>query len=113
MSKSVLAQVQYIAEQLEEIFEGQSISQSDVVVVVAKAMELVETSVALSGPEKKRIVLQGVQMFLENHGSNTGWDAVMDQIVPIVIDQLISASKGGLLLNKKAIRSCFNMLKCC
>ncbi len=102
-----------VTSQLRQIYENQTLTQADVIMVMGKAMELVEQRGRLSGPEKKRIVMESVQHFLSHHGDNSGWDTILDTIIPMVIDQLISASKGGLKINKKAFRSCLNMLKCC
>lgn len=84
----------------------------DIVVVARHAMQVVDTYPTLTGPEKKRVVLDVTQRLMDEVDHRT-WVSVKPIAVPIVnaaIDELVDAHKGKLRLRPRWRRF---LQKCC
>ena len=84
----------------------------DIVVLARHAMVVVDTYPTLTGPEKKRVVLDVTQRLMDEIDHRT-WVSVKPIAVPIVnaaIDELVDAHKGKLRLRPRWRRF---LQKCC
>ena len=88
------------------------LSITNVSVVVSKAVEVVDTE-AVSGPEKKEIVINSLNRLIRDskmtRDNKQRLNMVVDTVVPQMIDVVVKASKGELNVNKqveKIARGC-------
>ncbi|CAH6420193.1 Hypothetical protein UVM_LOCUS74 [uncultured virus] len=97
---------------------SRKLSPSNIVIVATQAMQLVERSTALSGPEKKELVVSVLERLIDElptvapQDANDYRDLLMFVKVslPSVIDAIVAASRQKLSLNKLGQSSCF---ACC
>ena len=92
-----------IVESVYNILQNKDITLNNVMYVVKELMTMVEDFKGLTGQEKRKIVLDTLDMVISNHGGfykNT-LATIARHVAPDVIDLIISASKNKLLLNVK------------
>lgn len=93
-----------LVEQTEKTLSG----ESSPVTMCITAMKIVETFPNLKGSEKKQLVLDCVKILLQKIGANE----IVLEILPMVIDNLISIEKGELVIgNEKIETCCFSLCK--
>lgn len=97
---------------IQHLFKSGKFNIVTVTPAVAILMKLMETYPNLSGIEKKRLVIAVLQKAVDESDFSDEEKAisklVIEQIVPDVIDLVVSAAKGNLNLNIK--KSCFACL---
>lgn len=79
--------------------------------VIVHAMEHVEKYKTLSGAQKRQLVIDSMNLLIERLGKDTELEVanpVFKALVPVLIDQLVTATKDGLEINKrvKSFASC-------
>jgi hypothetical protein len=80
------------------------------ITVCITAMKIVETFPNLKGSEKKHLVLKCVEVLIRKIG---GSELVLD-ILPLMIDNIISVEKGELVIgNEKVTSCCLSLRKLC
>ena len=100
--------------QLKGLFEGVALTWVTLPSVVARAMELAEKYELLSGAEKRALVVETVQHFIAILGDATELkqdSRIIESLVPTLIDQVIVATKHGLMVNHSLV-SCFPCFPC-
>jgi hypothetical protein len=99
--------------QLKVLFEGVALTWVTLPSVVSRAMELAEKYELLSGAEKRALVVETVQHLIAILGDATELkqdSRIIESLVPTLIDQVIVATKNGLMINH-SLRSCFPCFK--
>lgn len=102
-----------LGAQLKVLFEGAALTWVTLPSVVGRAMELVEKYELLSGAEKRVLVVETVQHLIALLGDATELKQdirIVEGLVPTLIDQVILATKHGLMVNH-ALGSCFPCFK--
>lgn len=93
-----------LVEQTEKTLSG----EGSPITICITAMKIVETFPNLKGSEKKTLVLDCVKNILQKIGANE----IILEILPMVIDNLISVEKGELVIgNEKIETCCFSLCK--
>ena len=80
--------------------------------VLVHAMEQVEKYKTLSGAQKRQLVIDSMNLLIERLDKDTELEVanpVFKALVPVLIDQLVTAPKDGLEINKR-VKSC---MSCC
>jgi hypothetical protein len=89
------------------------VSWATLPLVIVRAMEQAETYKKMSGAEKRQLVIESVNLLIERLGKNTELevaDPIFKALVPVLIDQLVTATKDGLQVNAR-VKTCFSW--CC
>jgi hypothetical protein len=92
-----------IVESVYNILQNKNITLNNIMYIVKELMTMVEDFKGLTGNEKRKIVLDTLDMVIYNHGGfykNT-LTTIARHVAPDVIDLIITASKNKLLLNVK------------
>ena len=88
------------------------VSWSTLPSVLVHAMEQVEKYKTLSGAQKRQLVIDSMNLLIERLDKDTELEVanpVFKALVPVLIDQLVTATKDGLEINKR-VKSC---MSCC
>lgn len=97
---------------ISHLFKSGKFNIVTITPAVAILMRLMETYPTLTGVEKKRLVIAILQKAVEESGLSDEEKVVtlmvVDQVVPDVIDLVVSAAKGNLGLNIKESCNAFS-----
>jgi len=84
-------------------FGSEQLNASTVITLSVRLMELVEKLPNIDGPEKKRIVIEVAKMIVNDSDlsdeDKANVNLIIDLTLPMVIDSIISASRGQFTLN--------------
>jgi len=114
--KTVQSQPVYktVSELLQK-FKSQQLSfnPNSIMITVVKLMQLIESFTGLDGQHKKEAVIETLKVLIEESVPNTDPNFTLVEetllfVVPAVIDELVTADKNGLGLNKRS-----SLLSCC
>lgn len=107
--------IKQVFEDTKKAFEGETITSSSIITLAVRAMELVEKLPALSGSEKKQVVVQVVKLIIDetelSDDDNAKIDVIIDTTLPLAIDFIVAASRG--VLNINGVKSRLKKLCCC
>lgn len=101
-------------EDIKEFTKGKPITTTNIMLVIAHTMERIVLYTSLTGAQKKRIVLESLEMYVEQSDLNdTAKSAslwVLENVAPSTIDIIVDASKGRINITavKKGCFPCFN-----
>lgn len=109
-TKKVTLAVNNVLVQLEDLIAGEEITQATLVTICLSAMQLVEHVPKLNGKEKKDIVLLVLNQLVTNHINDPEQKlilfAVIDNVIPVTIDTLVSVDKQKIKLHVRKFFSC-------
>lgn len=101
-------------KKLLQTVQKDDITMANIINVITRSVEVVETYNTLTGLEKKQMALKLTIMVVKEMKTDKETElAIIDftnTIGPSLIDTIILVSKGKLAINVKKLKSCF--LKC-
>lgn len=102
-----------IYENVLGMVEAKDVKAANIISIAALTMKLVEQVPGLTGQQKKDIVIEVIKKLIDETPLSdeevAAVNLVVDVTLPIVIDTIVSASRGELNLNEHLN----SMKKCC
>jgi hypothetical protein len=100
-----LANLAAVEEQVGSLLKDVVIGAQSLVMVAKVAMEVVEGAQALTGPQKKAMVLQVVRRVVERHNFEDAAQRLLclslldSGVLDAAVDLTVSAAKGAIMVN--------------
>lgn len=96
---------------IQEMFKNETITTSNILIVISDIMQIVEKYNGLNGLDKKNIVLNLITSQLNSSNKlsleeKTSLLLIVSTIAPTFIDTIISATNGKFNLNKNYFCCC-------
>jgi hypothetical protein len=98
MSEEVKTNLDKLVQETEKTLSG----EASPITMCITAMKIVETFPNLKGSEKKKLVLDCVKVLLQKIGAS---EIIID-VLPSVIDNLISVEKGEIIIGNEKLSGC-------
>lgn len=109
--------VEYLYKFINTVYTD-NITPSNVIIITTQLVQLVEKYKTLTGYQKKMIVINVIKKLVNTHinSEDDKWamNMIIDNTIPSVIDNLVSAINGNLKFNKNENNiTCFKKYICC
>ena len=95
--------IRKVYEDAKLALNGQPLDSSTLLSLSITIMEIVEKLPNLTGPEKKRVVIEVVKLMVDetelSEEDNAKVDVIIETVLPIAIDLIVAASRGSFSLN--------------
>ena len=101
-----------IVEYLHSAFND--LSTGNLVQVVVTSMEMVQVMDGFNGSRKKKVVIDSVTRFVDEKDLLGPMEDILLNLVPVMIDNLIAADRGKLVLHPQVTKTamgCFSLCK--
>ena len=104
-SKSKTRDADIFAQAYDELtarIKDRQFKASDLIHLATVGMEIAETYVGLSGPQKRDLVVRLVERLIQDYAPEESQELLLSStqlLLPSIIDQIVAASKGQLGLN--------------
>jgi hypothetical protein len=98
-----------LCEKIETICSGK-IDIKTVPLILVYAMQIAEIARGLNGVEKKELVLysirRSIEKYVKTQDEKDELQCLVDDVLPSMIDAIVSATKGRVLINNRRKFSC-------
>ena len=105
-------EVKILLDKVMEVVNNKTISMANIISITTDLMSILGKINDLNGKEKKKLVIQLLYILIEEFdaGSLEIFDPILKELVPIIIDNLISVEKGKIKFNKQGY--CAKLFTC-
>lgn len=103
-------------EELKQILAGTKLNASNLTVILVNLMQIIETYPKLTGPQKKEVILGGINILIDDQNDNVEDAEILKLLVkmtlPNLIDTLVSIDKKQVNIKLKRLTS-YIFASCC
>lgn len=104
-------------EELKQILAGTKLNASNLTVILVNLMQIIETYPKLTGPQKKEVILGGINILIDDQNDNVEDAEILKLLVkmtlPNLIDTLVSIDKKQVNIKLKRLTSYIFASCCC